>query len=66
MEIDWNSWERPEIFKLIQKEGNVSEEEMRAAFNLGIGMILVVNPSNAEEVMNQCNTHNPTIMGKII
>jgi len=66
MDIDWNSWERPAIFKLIQEEGNVSEEEMRAAFNLGIGMILVVNPTNAEEVINQCNPHNPIIMGKIV
>lgn len=66
MQIDWNSWERPEIFKLIQNEGNVSEEEMRAAFNLGIGMILVINPAYADEVINQCKEHKPIIMGKII
>lgn len=65
MDINWNSWQRPEIFELIQNEGNVSEEEMRAAFNLGIGMILVVNPTNAEEVISQCAEHKPIIIGKI-
>lgn len=66
MDIDWSSWQRPEIFKLIQKEGNVSEEEMRAAFNLGIGLILVVNPKHADEVISQCKDHNPIVMGRIV
>lgn len=65
MDINWNSWDRPELFKLIQKEGNVSEEEMRAAFNLGIGMILVVKPEYVDEVLIQCKEDNPTIIGRI-
>ncbi len=42
LNIDWTCWERPPIFKLIQKSGNVPEEEMRKTFNLGIGYILFV------------------------
>jgi len=48
--VDWTSWPRPAIFKLIQKLGAVPEEDMRRTFNLGIGMILVVAPENADAV----------------
>ena len=44
LEIDWNAWDRPEIFKMIQKTGNVPEDDLRHSMNLGIGMILIVNP----------------------
>lgn len=50
LEIDWKSWQRPPIYELIQKTGNVPEEEMQAAFNLGIGMIAVVSESEADMV----------------
>ena len=43
-EIDYNSWERPEIFNEIKTKCNISEEEMRRVFNLGIGFCLVVPP----------------------
>ena len=41
-DVDYSAWERPEIFKNIAKYGNVSEDEMRNVFNLGIGFCLVV------------------------
>jgi phosphoribosylformylglycinamidine cyclo-ligase len=40
--IDPASWERPRIFGELQRLGDVSEEEMRRVFNLGIGMVAVV------------------------
>jgi phosphoribosylformylglycinamidine cyclo-ligase len=48
--INWDSWERPEIYKLIQKTGNVPEDDMQATFNLGIGLIAVVNKSALDQV----------------
>jgi phosphoribosylformylglycinamidine cyclo-ligase len=48
--IDWNAWQRPPIFHLIQEAGNVPEEEMRRAFNLGIGLILLVPADRATMV----------------
>ena len=39
LKIDWDSWERLPIFDLIQKVGEVDEDEMRHVFNLGIGII---------------------------
>ncbi len=41
--IDWSSWERPAIFQWLQKLGEVAEDEMGRVFNLGIGMVFVVN-----------------------
>jgi len=43
-EVDYNAWERPEIFNVIQKSGEIEEEEMRKVFNLGIGFCLIVPP----------------------
>ena len=46
--IDWTSWERPEIYNVIQRGAqtnplteDISEEELRRVFNCGIGFALV-------------------------
>ncbi len=43
-QIDWTSWERPEIFNKIQQAGEIEEDEMRRVFNCGIGFVLIVPP----------------------
>jgi phosphoribosylaminoimidazole synthetase len=48
--IDYNSWTRPAIFDYLQKLGNVTEEEMHRTFNCGIGMVLVVEKGDENEV----------------
>ena len=53
LDIDWQSWDRPIIYSLIQKLGNVPEEDMRATFNLGIGLIAVVDKSMVERVLEK-------------
>ena len=42
--IDWDAWERPAIFSLIQELGKVPEYDLRQSMNLGIGMILIIKP----------------------
>jgi len=54
LEINWESWERPEIFKLIQRTGNVPEDDMRETFNLGIGLIAVISGSAVGDVKEVC------------
>ena len=44
VDVDYDSWERPEIFNVIQEVGDIEEEEMRKTFNLGIGFCLIVPP----------------------
>ncbi len=51
LSIDWNAWEMLPIFKLIQQTGNVSDEEMRNAFNIGIGLIAIVSKENVDKVL---------------
>ena len=42
VEVDYDSWDRPEVFKTIAKAGDISEDEMRKVFNLGIGYCLII------------------------
>tara|TARA_Y100000590_G_C15712545_1_gene1010785 strand:+ start:758 stop:1756 length:999 start_codon:yes stop_codon:yes gene_type:complete len=66
--IDWNSWEWPEIFKLIQEDGNISTENMKRPFNLGIGMILVIDKSFLNDLTSYLNGINEkyVILGEVI
>jgi phosphoribosylformylglycinamidine cyclo-ligase len=50
LQINWGSWQRPAIFDLIQETGNVPEDDMRTTFNLGIGLIAVVDPDKGDEI----------------
>jgi len=50
--IQKNSWELPSVFRWIQKEGNVPEEEMFRTFNMGIGMIIAVSEGDVEKTLN--------------
>ena len=49
--IELNSWPIPKIFRLIQRLGEVDHEEMYKTFNMGIGMILVVEAREADRMM---------------
>ena len=42
VDVDYDAWERPELFNKIQEAGEIAEEEMRNVFNCGIGFCLVV------------------------
>lgn len=48
-EVDYDAWERPPLFNLIQDRGSVPEEDMRRTFNLGIGLVAVVREDDAGE-----------------
>ena len=52
-EFDFEAWERPAVFKWLQETGGVAEEEMRRAFNCGIGMVLCVKPNDMPAVLAQ-------------
>lgn len=48
--FDGNAWSRPPIFDLIQRFGGIAEVEMQRTFNLGLGMVLVVAPDDADSL----------------
>lgn len=45
--INKKSWNPPAIFKFMQKKGNVEEHEMYRVFNMGIGLVIAVDPKKA-------------------
>ena len=56
--IDRESWKIPDIFKFLQKSGNVSEKEMFRVFNMGIGMVIIINKNDScilTDIMNDLN-----------
>ena len=52
LEIEWYKWKWPSIFELIQYLGKVPEEDMKQAFNLGIGLTVITAPDTAEKILN--------------
>jgi phosphoribosylformylglycinamidine cyclo-ligase len=67
LNIDWGAWELPPIFKLIQTTGNISDEEMRIAFNIGVGMIAIVDKDDVNKLKAIANELNEDcfVMGKV-
>ena len=61
--IDTSSWKVPPIFRLIQRGGDISREEMYQVFNMGIGMVLVVSKSAA--VRSSCHKPRGKVIGQI-
>ena len=51
-DINYNSWNLPEIFQKIMLAGEIPEEEMKKVFNLGIGYCIVTSPNNEENIHN--------------
>ena len=51
-DVDYWSWERPEVFNKIEKAGDIEEKEMRRVFNLGIGYCVVVSNSEVDSTQS--------------
>ena len=68
MLINKNSFEVLPIFTVLQRLSNMDENEMYNVFNMGIGMIMVVKPEDADKVMMilKKNGENSSIIGKVI
>ncbi|MBZ0136014.1 MAG: phosphoribosylformylglycinamidine cyclo-ligase [Planctomycetes bacterium] len=55
--IDVSSWEVPPIFQMLQKGGNVERDEMYRVFNMGIGMVAICRPDQADAVARKLEKH---------
>ena len=66
--ISKNSYEVPAIFKLLQQTGNISEHDMYNTFNMGIGMMLVVDKADAAKAVEilKVNGENAFIIGETV
>jgi phosphoribosylformylglycinamidine cyclo-ligase len=67
VEIDTNSWEMPHIFKWLQKNGNISDDDMYRIFNCGIGMVLFVNEDEESKISTRIKElkMNSFVIGKV-
>jgi phosphoribosylformylglycinamidine cyclo-ligase len=54
--INKDSWAVPKIFRLIQSKGNIEDKEMYHTFNMGVGMVLIVEPKAAKNIMAKLAT----------
>lgn len=63
-QINKKAWTTPSIFRLIQKKGKVEEVEMYRVFNMGIGMVVVCSPSQADSI--KAALTDAEVIGKIV
>ena len=65
--IKKDSYEVPAIFKMMEKEGNVEEHMMYKTYNMGIGMIVAVDPADVEKTMEAMRAagDTPYVIGEI-
>ena len=50
-EVKKDSYEVPAIFKLMAEKGDIAEEMMYNTFNMGLGMVLAVDPADVDKTM---------------
>ncbi len=65
--VNKNSYEMPALFKLMQKEGNISEQMMYNTYNCGIGMVLALDPTDVDTAMKAIKDAGETgyVIGEI-
>lgn len=65
--IKKDSYEVPAIFKMMEREGNAEEHMMYNTYNMGIGMIVAVDPADVEKTMEAMRAagDTPYVIGEI-
>ncbi len=65
--IHYDSWKIPAIFEFLQEKGNISPKEMCRTFNMGIGIVVIIDEDILDDVMQQLIAlgETPYHMGEI-
>lgn len=65
--IEKNSYPVPAIFKMMAREGQVEEEMMYSTYNMGLGMVVAVDPADVDKTMEAIKAAGdvPYVVGKI-
>jgi len=66
--IQFGSWQMPPIFQYIQKMGNIERKEMFSTFNMGIGMMMIVEAGRKEEILSALESagEKAAVIGEIV
>jgi len=59
--INKNSWEKPPIFKMIENFNAIDERELHKSFNMGVGLVLIVDKEQANKVVDYINSREDEI-----
>jgi phosphoribosylformylglycinamidine cyclo-ligase len=62
------SWDVPPIFRWLERAGAVPPEDMRRTFNMGLGLVVIVAPGDADEVIGALRAAGETgarVVGRI-
>lgn len=62
--IESGAWQRPAIFGLMQRLGEIADEEMYRVFNMGIGYVIILPPAEADKVLAACP--DGKVIGKMV
>jgi homoserine kinase len=67
-ELDAKTWPVPDVFKWLKSAGNIDDVEFSRAWNTGLGMVLVVDPSKASEAVSVLKAGGETVyeVGRLI
>ena len=62
-----DSYEFPAIFKLMAEKGQVEEKMMYNTYNMGLGMVLAVDPADVDKTMEAIKAagETPYVVGEI-
>ena len=65
--VQRDSWELPPVFGVLQQSGSLTLEEMDRVFNMGVGMIAIVSPAHADDMVASLRSAGETawVMGEI-
>ncbi|MBF0713769.1 phosphoribosylformylglycinamidine cyclo-ligase [Gemella sp. GH3] len=63
MKINKNSYKVPKIFHYLQEKGNIDEKDMYNIFNMGVGLVLIVDKKDVEEALSLLN--NAFVLGEV-
>ncbi len=65
--VQEGSWEMPPIFPFLEKYGKVDHREMFNIFNMGVGMVLVVHPDDADKTVSlfQSLGEKASVIGRV-
>ena len=66
-EIDYAAWPRPAVFSWLKEAGDIVEDEMRRAFNCGIGLVLCVDADARDSVIDtlRAGGESPVVIGSL-
>jgi len=58
--VNTKSWQLPEVFQWLQKNGNVEINEMYRTFNCGVGMVIIADTDDADAIVTMLNQNGET------